>query len=485
MNAFKIRAQQHPLAVTAVISILLSVIAITGKLVVGRDAALYLHIAQQVNENNVGAAFKTFSWPWFSILLAYTQKLLHLNYQLVAHIYSVIFAAGISVLLVAITRKLEPKATWWAVLLALSVPAFNTFRYDIIRDTGSWFFLLLSLWVLLSAARITWLRGVLFQLAIIAAALFRLESIFIVASVFLYYAFFIQDLSLRERAICLLRCNSLFLLASTLLLALAAWGELLSQQRVASFLTLVNPNGVYQELLTKAEKFGKLALRKWSYSDAPLIIVSGMGIALLYHQFQYGFLATILLLCKKGRKAFVRACNQHRLLTLAAIVFYLVLLVFYIQRGFENSRYGTPFILLILPLLALMLSKVFERVNKWAVIYIALSCVLALSNVVSTSPSKRHYLEAAQWVKDNTDLKTRLYTFDLRVLYYADRDYSTRWQREFLKMNKNHIKPYDFFLVRDSAKKMHVIEHAKKLGLLEVTHFSNGKTTIYIFAKKS
>lgn len=483
MNGLKNIIQQYPLQATAVLSLLLSLIAISGQAIVSKDAALYLDVAQQIAENGLAVAFKTFNWPWFSILIAYTHKTLGIGYEFIAYSYSVLFAVGISVLLVSITRKLEPKATWWAVLLVLSVPAFNTFRYDIIRDSGSWFFLILSLWLLLTADKLTWLRGTLFQLAVVAAVLFRLETVFIVAAVAFYYAFFVQNLSARERLICLLQCNSLFLLGAVLLLSFAAWNDLLNQRRIANFLTLIDPGVMYKELLAKADKFGKIALAKWSYADAPLIILSGMAVTLLYHQFQYSFLASVLLLFKKGRTAFASACCQHRLLAIAALLFYLVLLVFFVQRGFENSRYGTPLVLLLLPLFSIMAARIFEHKSKWSTVFIALSCVLALSNVVHTSPSKKHYLETAHWVKANIDHSARLYTFDDRISYYANRGYSIKWKREFIKMNKNHVKAYDYFVVRDSAKKSVALENAERLGLREITYFSNGKTVLYIFSR--
>lgn len=484
MDNLKVTFQQYPLQITALLSLLLSLVAILGQAIIGKDATLYLHVAQQVSENGFSIAFKTFNWPWFSILIAYTHKVFGLSYEFIAYSYSVLFAMGISVLLVSITRKLEPKATWWAVLLALSVPAFNTFRYDIIRDTGSWFFLVLSLWLLLTTDKLTWLRGTLFQLAVVAAVLFRLETVFIVVAVAFYYAFFAQNLNIRERLICLIQCNFLFLMGAMLLLSFAAWNDLLSQQRIAHFLKLVDPTVMHKALMVKADKFSKIALAKWAYDDAPLIIVFGMAATLLYHQFQYGFLVSILLLFKRGRSAFASACCRFRLLTIAALLFYLVLLVFFVQRGFENSRYGTPLILLLLPLLSIMAARVFEHKSKWSMVFIALSCVLALSNVTHTSPSKKHYLEAADWVKTNVDNPARLYTFDERISYYADRGYATKWKREFEKMNKNHIKAYDYFVVRDSAKKNIVLENAERLGLKEITHFSNGKTTIYVLTHK-
>ena len=133
-------------------SLLLHLVAISGTVIVNRDAALYLHIARQVVELGPGAAQAHFDWPWFSLLIAGTHVLLGLPFETAAYLWCVLFMGGTCALLVAICQRYVAGSGYWACLVVLSIPACNQLRDDILREFGFWFFCVLALWLALVAA---------------------------------------------------------------------------------------------------------------------------------------------------------------------------------------------------------------------------------------------------------------------------------------------------------------------------------------------
>lgn len=176
-----------PVRLAFVGSLLLSLIAVLGTRVIDRDAALYLTIAQQIIDQGPHVAFQVFDWPWFIFLLVGTHTLLHLPLLLSASLWCGLFMAGTCALMVDIVRQKVPAASYWACLVVLAMPAFNQFRYDILREFGFWFFCVLAVWQAMRwQARGGWGQAVLIHLAIACAALFRLEALMVLPALLIW-----------------------------------------------------------------------------------------------------------------------------------------------------------------------------------------------------------------------------------------------------------------------------------------------------------
>jgi len=170
-----------PVLVALLGSVLLSLLAISQATMVGRDAALYLDLARQAGEHGPTAVFRSYDWPWFSLLLAATRMFFGLPLEAAAYLWCTVFMAGTSALIVLVTLRFSPGCGYWASLVALSLPAFNQFRGDIIREHGSWFFCILALHLGLRwFERGGWWRAAAIQTAIALGSLFRLEAAILV-----------------------------------------------------------------------------------------------------------------------------------------------------------------------------------------------------------------------------------------------------------------------------------------------------------------
>ena len=103
---------EYPVWLAFLGSVLLSLIAVMGTATVGRDAALYIDIAQQVTEQGPNVAWAAFDWPWFSFLLAGTHTVLRLPLELSAYLWCGLFFAGTSALMLAIAARRTSGSSW-------------------------------------------------------------------------------------------------------------------------------------------------------------------------------------------------------------------------------------------------------------------------------------------------------------------------------------------------------------------------------------
>jgi uncharacterized Tic20 family protein len=411
----------YPVRITFVVSLLLSLIAIMGVSAVGRDAALYLDIARRVIEQGPAVAWTAFDWPWFTYLLAGTRMLTGLPMEWCAYLWCSLFMAGTCALLVDAVRRRVPEAVGWACLVVLAMPAVNQFRNDILREFGFWFFSVLALWLVLRwQERSTWLRAASIHLAIAAAMLFRLEAIVLEAALGLWLLVSLRD---RQSVTRLVQYALLPLLAVVgLVLVLLVQGGL-SSVRVSNYLGLINPQRVLVAFHQLAEQFGDSLKYKYSRDEAGRIVFFGILAALLIKfvtlsgPFGLPFL-------RRGSWQSVRTyLREYRPFAWAALMYLVVLVVFFISLQFMNSRYLSFLNLLFVPLLAvglMLFARQFPRLGK-ALLVVGL--LVMLSNVISTGAGKPHIIEAGHWIDANVDPQASVYYEDPRVSYYAGRGY--------------------------------------------------------------
>src|SRR5690606_40184644 len=80
-----------------------------------------------------------FSWPWFSALIGLTHQFTGLALITSAYVWIFLFTAGTCALLVRCTELIRPDAGYYAVLAVLTMPAYNEYRHQILREPGIWF----------------------------------------------------------------------------------------------------------------------------------------------------------------------------------------------------------------------------------------------------------------------------------------------------------------------------------------------------------
>lgn len=426
-------------------SLLLSSIAVLGAVTVGKDAAFYLDIAQRSLDQGPSVALEAFSWPWFSLLLAGLQVVTGLPLEVIAYIWCALCLAGTCALLVDAVQRCRPEVAPWACLVVLSVPAFNAFRDDIIREYGFWFFSVLALWLALRwQSRRGWLGAAVVQLSIGVAALFRLEAVMLALAL---NVCLLSELRQRSGWLALMQLNAIpFLAALGLGVVLLQQGSI-SQQRVEYFVGMLNPAVVQAKFMAMAQALSDAILNKYSESDAPSLLLSGMlGVIALAFIKLCGPLA-LPYLSRQGWSS-VRLFWQHfKPFAVSALIYAGVLLVFFINERFINSRYSSFLNLLVVPLLGFGLMAFVRAHPRLGKMVVVLALLAMLDNVVSIGAKKTHYVEAGRWLSEHVQRGADIYYEDSRIAYYAGWGYPSMPMSRDQAMATENAGRFRYFLI--------------------------------------
>ncbi|MHC8302095.1 hypothetical protein [Pseudomonas sp. ZS1P83] len=432
---------EYPVRLAFWSSLLLSLIAVLGTATVGRDAALYIDIAQQVTEHGPKVAWQTFDWPWFSYLLAGTHIVLHLPLELSAYLWCGGFLAGTCALVVDCVRQRSPDSARWACLVVLAMPAVNSFRNDIIREFGFWFFCTLTLWLALRwQARGGWLRAAFIHLAIVAAALFRLEALLLIPALGLWQLSNLWSSTQRKQFL-------QFILLPVVGLVVISVSGAFSAARVSLYLEMLNPHSVFASFGQLSGQFSKSLINKYSQDEAGRIIFFGILASMLISIVKLMGPFALPFVLRSNWSVLRAYWRDYRPFAWTALLYGVVLVLFYLKQQFMNTRYLSFLNLLFVPVLASALAVFVRQFPRWGKALVVLGLLVMLSNVVSTSPGKTHFVEAGHWVAAHIEPGAPAYFEDGRISYYAGRGYVLNSLTREEAMSPEHAGDFRYFLI--------------------------------------
>lgn len=462
----------YPVRLAFLGSLVLSLIAIAGVVTVARDAAFYLTIAQRIAEQGPAAAV-AFDWPWFAFLLAGTHLVLHLPLEWCAYLWCTLFLAGTCALMVDCVRQRSPQAAAWACLVVLAMPALNAYRNDILREFGFWFFCTLTLWLVLRwQSRGGWSHAAFIHLAIVGAALFRLEALLLLPALGLWQ---LPNLFTRGRRRQFLQFALLPVVGAVLLaIALAVRGEL-SFQRINYFLAMVNPQRVLASFHLLSEQFANTLIHDYSKGQAGQIIFFGMLATILISFIKLLGPFCLAFVHRSGWTSLRTYWDQYRPFAWAALLYVVVLMLFFLRQQFMISRYVSFLDLLAVPLVAVALSAFASRFARLGKALVVIGLLVMLSNVVSTGARKTQYLEAAQWVEANIDPQATVFFEDGRVSYYAGRGYTTKILPREREMSPERASAYRYFVIDARSDEPWLQEWLARHNKRVLAEFANRK----------
>lgn len=454
-------------------SLLLSWIAVSNAGTVAKDAAFYIDLAQYFIDHDLADTFKRYDWPWFPVLLGATHALTGIPLETVAYLWCALFMAGTCALLVdGISRRL-PGSGYWACLVVLAIPAYNSFRDDILREYGFWFFCVLALWfALLWEERGGWARATLIQLAVLLAALFRLEAVLLMPALMLW-----QVAGLTTRAGWGRMAQ---LVALPLLVAVLTGGVLLAFDRlplgrIEYYLNLVDPRSLFATFNSVSERFGATLLQKYSADDAGTILF-------------FGFLATLLLmfvkllgpfsvpfLFREGWAAIRTYRTSFSAFAWAWLCYFAVLMFFFIQQQFINARYTSFLDLLAVPLAVIALVALARRFPKGVRVLVVVALLVMLANVISLSAKKTHYIEAGHWLAQHAQPADAIYYDDPRIGYYAGWGYQPSALTREEAMSDSRVSAYRYYLIEAKADEPWLQQWLQQHRRQVLAEFANAK----------
>mgnify|MGYP005750120695 CR=1 FL=1 len=413
-----------PASTAFVVSLLLSLFAITLSIAPNNDGMLYVEAAEAFQRGGLAASQQIFDWAGWPVLIATVSSLSGLTAHSAAYALSALLLAGTCALVVLCAREHFPQAGWAAFAVSIALPSLNAYRDYIMREYGAWFFVLLGLWLTLRAARSNRLLPLLgAQLAICVAAVFRPECLIFLLALPLFEL----TRPRGSRAPLRLLTASLGLIAGAAgLLAMWSMGELAPGSRLAIQLSSAHPAHIVQDLRAGAEALAGSVLNKYSADEAGSILVFGL-LSILPMK----FIGNLGLFCIPALYALrverpTALLRQSTLFAWAFALYALVLLVFLFNSFFLTSRYVALLALLCLPLAALGLHALLQRGGWVRPAIIALITLTALSHVISTTPPKTRYADSAAWIRAQGLAPERIYFEDPTVAYLAGMGFSRR-----------------------------------------------------------
>lgn len=472
-----------PVASTFFASLLISLVAALNASTIGRDASLYLDVALTFNEFGWGAAYQRFNWPWYSALIGILHKCTNIPIIPLAYTVNAFFMAGACCIVVKVVNERMPEASWWACLVVLAIPAFNEYRNDILREFGFWFFSILALYWIISWSEIGgWSRLLGTYVAILLAASFRLEALFLVAVVCVW-----QILSIRGKGGIRRVVSVVFPpLAGVLFLGFflqfyAADGY---ASRLVDYMSLLSPESTLDSFRGFSGSIAESMKTKYSRSEAGEIAFFGIVGTILYGFLKsLGVFIVVFLLC--SQKVDIKISRSLWLLFGLAFLFYfLVLLVFFLQKQYTADRYSSFLGFLVVPFLAVMALRFSRSYPGLGKVLIALGVITMLANVVSLGGGKAHYKEAAYWIKENIDADSRVYFLDRRIAFYAGMAVPAHTYPEKEAVG-GMASQFDYFVTRYSENDSDMAELAAGESVRKVASFENSDgEVINIFFRK-
>lgn len=456
---------------TFVISLLLSGLAMCFQPVVGKDAAFYLDISQNFLDQGLAIAFSRFDWPWFPVLIATTHAVTGIGLETVAHLWCALFMAGACALMVDMVVRRLPGSGFWACLVVLAMPAFNAFRGEILREFGFWFFSVLTLWCALRwQDRGGWLGALGIQASILLAALFRFEAVLLMPALVLWLA---PGLRARDGWV---RMAQLVVLPLCAVIAMTAMlGGMLHLGRIENFLGMVDPQQVFSKFNAVSDRLASTVLMKYSADDAGKILLFGMlGVTLLMFAKLLGPFS-IPFLTRTGWRGARDSLKSFDLFAWTWLFYLLVLMFFFVQQLFINSRYASYLDWLAVPLVIAGVFAFVQRFPRLGKGLAAVAVLVMLANVVSLSAKKTHYIEAGHWVAEHIEPEATVYYSDPRIGYYAGRGYVLKELDQEEALGSTEASKFAYLVIEAKPDELWIAQWLSVNDKAILAQFSNAK----------
>jgi hypothetical protein len=423
-----------PVRLAFLASLLLSVIAVLSSPVLNRDGMFYVELADSIaGSGPLEVKGGHLALAFLPALIALVGFLTGLSHEVSAHLLDALLMAGTCGLLVSIVRQRAPEAAWSACLVVLAMPAFNEYRYQMLREYGFWFFSVLALWLAMrkDPDNMSWRDAFACQAAIVVAALFRPEALVFFPVLMLWQAW---EAPPGERLGRMLRIGWLPLAAVVAGGLLIASESVAVPWRVAQLLEIANPLRTLRGIGEAANKMSDLVFPyKYSREEAGYVLFFGLISIIPMKFIQMSGLLVVPIGYALAKPSLRAVLGKSSLLGWFFLAHALILIVFVTSKFFLVGRYVAMLNLLAVPAAAFGFAALAGRFPRWRFPMIAVLLVMALANVVSFSAKNTQIIEAGRWLKGAPIPAASIYVDNPRVSFYAGLGYVDAGRRQLLR----------------------------------------------------
>ncbi len=476
-------SQRHIYIAGVLLSLLLSFIGFTQWFLpdIGVDGVLYLRCAAAYNQGGLKAAMALYSWPFYSILIAYLHQL-GLAYITAARLLDAVFQAWMVYFFLRIVLHLNSSARvgLWALLCIICYSAFNDERGIFLRDFGYWAFYLTSFWAALvflkaEKQRYLWLFG----FSMLVAALFRIEGVVITCCIIALF-FFMPGWSFYARCRNSLIMAWPFWLGGVLFLLIGSHnlyggGRL---QDIYSYIT----HGIDTVLQNRAHTIDLMekALKPYYVFIHANQMYFGMIIGFFTYKLvvNTGVIYSGLAVYGWAKKALGLERREKILWYGLILIQIIILFVFLMNNLFLTSRYVLALCLLILLWAPFGIERLYQKAQtltrKWHLsVVVAIGCFFIFSLVDNFSHRgafPQYLWDTSRWLQQHTSVNDRIAVND-NILLYTVKGASPTWDEDLLDMSKESS--CQFSAYRYAVVKFHhedPLAHCSNLILVQSYH---------------
>jgi len=483
----------------AIISVILCLIAYSKNDPVNYDGILYLASASAYLKSGITAAMQLYSWPFYSIVIAWLSKLTTLSLLYSAYLLNNIFFIIIATTFITLLKEFGASTRIQIIGAAviLIYPQLNDYRDFVVRDFGYWALFLVAFWQLLRFAKTKhWLNAMAWNIFILLAILFRIEGIILLLFAPLVLLF-LPAQSWGTRIKLFLQAYSVFILGFvgltiysikdiTIIKHLGRIPEAMQQIQDGWQFILNN----FHNKVTLA---GNTILGPMATNQAPAFLLWGLTGIFIVSAIStitplYILLAGYAMLSGLFKINKTEKCVLYYFTTLNL----LIPAAFFAQHFFLSGRYLLAFCLLLALWAPFALEQLYVNWQtrsatllgqRWVFPLIVLVLfAMASGGVIRYGHSKAYITQAGQWLANNTPANIKLYSNNKQVLFYANRtpiDFTVDWLVKY-----DDSKPlqtvlgktwqgYDYMALRITHKSLADEAHILKIMGQPVQRFRN------------
>jgi hypothetical protein len=445
-------------------NIVLSVWCFYLDAVINFDGVTYLKTAQLFIDGQISDAIDYYSWPFYSLFIAFTAKLLMLNVENAALVLNTLFAISLTLAFVCIVSELSNnnrRIILIAMIVILLFPSINKYRSFIIRDFG---YLSCYLWSLYFIFRYcaTNNKNHLFGWVVFAAlsSLFRFEGIvFVLIAPYFLFLFSATGHPHRKKLLALM--SGIIAFASAALIFWYLNDKYMDSVEMAKAAGKDIEGLIDLFLMNMQERLGREDLTMLSL---PGILLTSTG-DVVYELIRRMAVFYCIFSAVAYYKEWALTEPLPRKIWLIYLITNLLMLVaFSLFNNFLVSRYtmASALTLLILTPFAidrlLDLTKSSTLTPKLATWFALIVLLLVSIEGLDVRTKKDFVKETGIWIDQNLPSDARIYTNNKLLAYYAkretaedsDRLYSLDLIKRF--MDTGEIKTFDYVVLIGAKK---------------------------------
>lgn len=417
------RSSRQYIALIVLWSLLLSIVAFISDPILNRDGMFYIDIARVMQLEGAGLKSERYGWAFLPMLLS-AGGWVGLSPFTMATIFSLLCGVFIPVVMFLFLSRYQPNYRHLAFLIACLLPWASAFRADLLRDSGAWLFMLVSLY-----AAVRWLESrrwgwslLLFASAFVAF-LFRIEMA-LLFSLGVYVPLIIRWRAAQHNDVRFFTWSFGFFIVAVLALMLlvANAGYEYAQVYVNNFL-YGGPFGTYASFSEAVSTASNEYLKKdvgaflffGFFALVVIKIVSMLGI----------FSLPLYLSVFKGRSHGVMSKDGGATL-MVAMLFLLPVCVFIFMNMFILSRYVMPTVIASSPFVFMGVIALWRDLlgPRGRTLFVAIALLATVAAVTSVSAGKMYIKDTGRWLVERGDQLEPLQIRDERISFYAQRGYA-------------------------------------------------------------